>query len=138
MHVRTTMLQIDDTNNPSAAEDRHGEECLVAVLGKLIEGLKAGIAISRARYRNRHAMLRYPASDSITDQHLQPAYNIGMRILGGAQHQFVALQHVEQTGVAAYNRGDKFHNPLQYMRQRFGCGAATANLMQEINFGVFS
>ncbi|HMK22546.1 MAG TPA: hypothetical protein VK466_09445 [Terriglobales bacterium] len=90
------------------------------------------------RDRHRLAVLRYPARDSLPQVQLQAVYDFAVRILGSAQHQFVALAHVNETGIALHHCRSKLDDPVQVLMERVFTGNLAADVMKKIDIKVGS
>ena len=62
-------------------------------------------------------------------------HKIGMRIFRRAQHQLIAFEHINKTGIALDQSTGKVHNAIQHRVQRIGCRHAAANFVQKIDTG---
>ena len=78
--VRMAMLQVDDGDEPAAAQHGHRQERLVVILGQLVEHLEARIFEGVDSECDRLPMLGDPAGDPLADPQLQPIDDVGVRI----------------------------------------------------------
>jgi len=108
--MRPAMLQVNHSHHSPAADQRHREQCFVAVFREFMKELKARILC--CLFRNRHwlPVLSDPARDPLAQAQLQTAHNLGVRILGSAQDEFIALQNINQAGIALHQYGCKIDN----------------------------
>ena len=126
------MLQVDHAHHAPARHQRHGQECFISVLRQFMEELEAGILGSVFRDCDRFAMFRHPAGDALSHVQFQPVHNLRVRILGGAEQQFVILQHINQAGIALHQGRCKIHNPREHFVQRVGGSHLSAKRMKKI------
>src|SRR6266852_7061813 len=59
-----------------------------------------------------------------------------MRILRGLQHQLVALQNVDETGIRVHNCYSKIYDSPQHSPQRTGGSHPAPDFVQEIQWRV--
>src|SRR6266446_490475 len=59
-----------------------------------------------------------------------------MRILRGLQHQLIALQNVDETGIRVHNGCSKIYDSPQYSPQRTGGSHPAPDFVQEIQWRV--
>jgi hypothetical protein len=109
--VVLSVLQIDDTDHPAPAHQRHGEKSLITVFGKFVEKLEARIMGGVLRDRHRFAVLRDPSRDSLPDAQFQAIDHFRMWVFRRPQDKFIAFEHIEEAGIALYKRGCKIDNP---------------------------
>src|SRR5581483_2245078 len=126
------MLKVDDSNCPSAAQNRHGEKRFVPVLRQFTEEVEAGIAKSIFAECNRFEVLGNPSGDALPNAKLEAVYHFRMRILRRAQNEFIALQNVDEARVALDLAGDERDNSLQDIVQHIGACHAAADLVQQV------
>ena len=79
--MRANVLQVDYADEPAAAEQRHGQESLVGILGQLVEEFEARIFRGVARDGHHGAVFCDPAGDALADAEFQTIDNFLMRIL---------------------------------------------------------
>jgi hypothetical protein len=63
-------------------------------------------------------MLRNPAGNSLPYPHREFVQYFGMRILGGAQYEFLTLQNEDEAGIAAHMVRNKIHNLVEDLVKR--------------------
>jgi hypothetical protein len=68
--VRVSMLKVDHRHQPSAAEHRHREKRLVAILGQLVEDLEPRILEGVTADRHRLPVLGHPPGQPLADAQL--------------------------------------------------------------------
>lgn len=74
-------------------------------------------------------MFSDPAGDAFAEGDFQAIDNFEVRILGGAQHQDIAFQHIDKTGIAAYEFRNNVNDFVQDVVQRIsGCDAAADSM----------
>ena len=131
--VRFTMLDVDHADQLAARQHRHRQERVVAILGQLVEGLEARVLPCAATHRHRLAMFGHPPGDAFAHAQLQPADDIEVRRLRGAQHQVLVLEHVDEAGVTRHHGGDELHHALEHGIERVGRRNAGANLVKGVD-----
>ena len=104
---------------------------MIGIFGQFGEAAEARVFCGVALDHYRLAMSRDPSGDAFTQRHAQAVDDFGMRILGGAQHERVAFQHVDEAGIAAYKFGDKLDDLVEHFMQGIGSRNATAHAMEE-------
>jgi hypothetical protein len=128
VNVRADVLEVDDSDETAAAEQRDGQECLVGILGQLIEELEARIHCSVARDGYGGAMFGDPAGDALADAQLQAIDYFLMGIFGGAQDEFFQLLDVDEAGIALHQGygefEDFFENFVEWVLAAGGDAAA--------------
>ena len=62
----------------------------------------------------------------------QPIHNFRMRILRGSQNQILALQNIDQAGIALHQRRSKIDHTSQYIVKAIRRRQPIANLVQQI------
>jgi hypothetical protein len=137
VNVRTAMLQIDGSHNPPAAEQRDGEKGFVTILGQFMEELESRILCRLFADRHRFVMFRHPARNALPHAQFEPVHNVGMSVPGSAQDQVLALEHIDEAGIALHQRRGKLHHPAQHFVESAGGRQPATNLMQQINGRVF-
>src|SRR5580765_3369766 len=111
--VRLAILQIDDAHRAAAAQQRNRQEGFVAVFGEFIEELEA--LILKGVARDGHGLMVFgdPSGNSLPQAQREMADFVGMRILGGAQDEFVFFKHEDEAGVEASHGGGKIDNAVE-------------------------
>ena len=136
MFVGKTVLQVDHRDEPAAAEDGHREKRLVVILRQLVEQLEPRIFERVAPHDHRLPVFGDPSGDALPHPQLEAVDDVPARLLGRAQHELIALEHVDQAGVALHDAGDHVHHTAQHRLQRFGSGEPAADLVQEADLRV--
>src|SRR5262249_45650524 len=113
MKIRQTMLEVDYTDNASAAQDRHRKERLITIFRQLAEELEARIAMGIRGQGHWLVMLRGPAGDSLPYPQFQPVHDFGMRVLRRPQDQLVVLQNIDECRVALDLADDQSDDALE-------------------------
>src|SRR5271156_842064 len=130
--VRADVLQVDDADEAAAAEEWHGEECLVGIFGQLVEELEAGIFCGVAGDRYGSAVFRDPAGDALADAEFEAVENFLVRIFGGAQDELFVFLDVNEAGVAFHQGYGELEDALEYFVERVlaGGGDAAAQVVE--------
>src|SRR5215831_645560 len=132
------MLDVDHTDDAVAAQNRHGEKSLEEVLRELVEALKARVLGSVPGEGDGLLVFGDPAGDSLPHAELEPIDHFGVRVLRGAEDEFVPFENVDEAGVALHHRSDELEDAQQYFVKRIGGGDAFTEFMQEINILRFA
>jgi hypothetical protein len=82
-------------------------------------------------------MHSYPAGNALAQLQVKFVYQVSVGILGSAQHQLLALENVNETGIAHHHRGDKINNPFEHSMKRIRRRHAAADLVQELDIPYF-
>ena len=125
------MLHIDDANQTSARQDRHGKKRLKRVLRKVLEELKARIAQGARIDRDRFLMLRNPSSNSLPYTQTEVINHIRMGVLRRAQHQPLTLKHINEARVASQQRLNEADDLIEHRVQRIRRGHPATNIMHQ-------
>ena len=81
-------------------------------------------------------MFGNPTSDTFAKWDLEVVDDVGMGVFGSAQDQFIALAHVDKTGIALHHRGSEFDDLRQVMVQSISRRDAAAYFVQDIDIDV--
>ena len=89
------------------------------------------IAISVARDYDRLPMLGDPSGNALSELQLEMVDEIGMGIARCAQNQLIALEDIDEAGVALRNRNGKFDDVCEQIGQGRSRGDALRDVVQE-------
>src|ERR1700727_1558224 len=131
--MELVMQQVKDSNDASATHQRHGEKCHVTVFCQLVEVLELRIVGCSLWDSYRVTVFRHPSRDTLSDAKFQAANNPGMRVLRGPKDEFVAFEHVDQTGIAPHERGGKLNNAAQNLVESVTRAQADTDFVQHLN-----
>lgn len=101
--ARLAVVDIDDADDVSAADERNGQERFIGVFNQGAETFKAVVGKSIPRQSHHGLMFGHPTGDSLTDLHAERAQFRGVRELGGAEHDFsgVGFDQINEACVAS-------------------------------------
>ena len=68
----------------------------------------------------------------------QPVHHLRVRILGGAENQFVSFENVDEAGIALHDARHELDHQFQNGIQGIGGGDALADLVQDLNLVTFA
>ena len=103
-----------------AGDDRHRQDRLVLVLGKVRELLEPRVEVRAGRDHDRRPFGGRGAGDSLTRAHARaPAHLLDRRAVGRAQDQLVGplVVEVDEAGVGAERLGDLARDQLEHLLQ---------------------
>jgi hypothetical protein len=127
------MLQVDDANDATAAHQWNGQKRFVTVFRQFVEKLEARIVSGLFWNRNGLAVLGDPSGNTLPDAEFEAVDGFRMRVLGGAQDQFIAFKNVDEAGIAFHQSGGKFDDAGKHFVKSVARSQAHANLMEYIN-----
>jgi hypothetical protein len=132
VNVRADVLQVDDADEPAAAEQGNGQERLVGIFRQLVEELEARIFGGVARDGDSGAMFSDPAGDALADAELEAIDYFLMGIFGGAEDEFFQLLYVNEARIALHQGDGEFQHACEHFVQRIlaGSGDAAAEVVQ--------
>ncbi len=83
-------------------------------------------------FRDRYwlEMFRHPAGDALSDAQFQTVDYLRMRVLRSSQHEFVAIEHVNQAGIALHQRRREIYDTAQNFVEPCRRAQPNANLVQ--------
>lgn len=131
--VRFAVLDVDDADDFASAEHRNREEGLVAVFREFVEKAEARIVECTHRNDDRFDVFSDPSGDALAEAQFEVVDGLRMRIHGGAEDELVALEGVNEAGIAADDEGNEDDHLLENFVQRIGSRDAFRDLMNEID-----
>ena len=115
---------------------QHRQERLVGIFGQFVEELETNVLGGVLGNRDRLVVLGDPSSDALPHAHFQAIDHFLVGIFGSAQDQFIALAHVDKTGIALHHRGSEFDDLRQVRVQSISRCDAAAYLVQDIDIDI--
>jgi hypothetical protein len=108
------MLQIDSSNDPPPAHQRDGKKGFITIFRQLMEELEA--RIESRPFGNRHwfVMFRHPTGNSLPHAQFEPVHHVRMSVLRCPQDQVLALDNIDQAGIAFHQSRGKLHYAIQH------------------------
>ena len=129
--VGLAMLDVDDADDLIAGDDRNREERFVGVFGERAKKLEAGIAIAFPGNGEQAAFPRDPAGEALIQSQADLADFGGVRVVGGAQDELVAVEQVDQARIALHEFDDQVHDALQDVLQAEVAHHEAADLLNQ-------
>jgi hypothetical protein len=137
MGVRAAVLQVDDADELVAGNDGHGEKSFEAILGELVEGLKAGVLKGVRADGHGLEVFGDPAGNALPEAHFQAVDDFGVRVLGGAEDEIFGLEDIDETGVALHYRRNEIDDALEDFVEGISGGHPAADVMEKVDRGIF-
>jgi hypothetical protein len=131
--VLLLVLHVDDARQLAARQHRHRQERFVPVLGQLVERLEPRILERMTADRHGLAVFGDPPGDAFAHTQGQAIDDVGMWPLGGAKHQVIALEHVDEHRVARNHARDELHDAIEHRMQRIGRRDAAADFVEDVD-----
>jgi hypothetical protein len=97
-----------------------------------VKELKTRIERGLLGYSHRLLVLGYPARNALPNAQFQPVDYFGMRILGSAKNEIIALQHIDQAGVALHQRSGEVDYAGKHIVKAIRCRQPIADFVQQI------
>jgi hypothetical protein len=133
--VRVAVLDVDDADEPPAAERGNGEEGFIAVFRELVEETEARIFERAFGNGDRLDVFGDPFRDSLADVDLEVVDGFRMRIHGCAKNEAVALEGINPAGIAANDKGNEGNDLVEDVVQGVGNGDAFGDLVDKVDIG---
>src|SRR5579884_2022261 len=115
--VRQAVLHVHHAHDPVAGNYRRGKEGLVVILFELAELLEARVAVGLARDGEQPPLARDPAGETFAPAHAQLANRGGVGLIGRAQDQVLAIQQIDEAGIAGGVFDDQGHDAVEHILQ---------------------
>ncbi len=109
----------------------NGKEGFECILGKRAEKLETRIAVALFGNRKQPPLPRDPAGKTFVQAEANLADLRRMRVIGGAQDELLAIEQINQAGVALHEFRDQVHNPLQDLLQTEVANHEPADFLEE-------
>jgi hypothetical protein len=101
------VLDVDDTHDFVASDDRGREEGVVLIFGEFGEALEAGIEKGFLTDGNEAAFAGNPTGEAFVEAEADLAEGIGGWVIGGAKKKIPLVKEVEEAGIGAHELNDK-------------------------------